>query len=172
MTHRNAPADSCSVMIHGPQPNVYAIQLSEIQLYSLTGQMIDRYQLSAWQSSDLDGYPARQAIDGDVTTISSTRDGFRLDANPRLRVWYPCPSGTTSVSRVVVVQREDCCQDRLLGFQLNFLNAYGRVDRPSYFFTQVQAQYDIAVGAWLCSQRSCQLSCRWGGWRELATCAD
>lgn len=143
-------------MIHGPQPNVYAVQLSEIQLYSLAGQLVDRYQLSAWQSSDLGGYPARQAIDGDVNTIASTRDALSGDGNPWLRVWYPCPSGTTSVSRVVVTQRQDCCQGSILGFQINFLDASGRIDRPSYFFKQVQAQYDITVGACGVHEWPCQ----------------
>lgn len=142
-------------MIHGPQPNVWGVQPAEIQLYSLTGQQIDMHQLSAWQSSDLSGYPARHAIDADVTTISHTLDALSGDGNPRLRVWYPCPSGTTSVSRVVVVQRQDCCQERILGFQLNFLDAYGKMDRPSYFFTQVLAEYDITVGGWRCLKWPC-----------------
>ncbi len=54
------------------------------------------------------------------------------------------PSGRTSLSKVVVVNRQNCCQQRINSFGLDFVNAAGAVDRfPTYAFAGSQMSYTI-----------------------------
>lgn len=136
-------AGQCFVVIHLDTNRVYhtykvplnvAINLAEVQLYDAQGKQIPRETLSASLSSTFPFNPPLEAsncIDGDTTgivpdicnsgSLYDPRYGA-VDPNPSLTIGYPCPSGQTlgSLSRVMVFNREDCCQERIVYFMLDF----------------------------------------------------
>jgi hypothetical protein len=145
---------TCSVMVRADMPTAaraVCINLLEIILYNANGALIDSSLLSATSTSTYHNLLVARLIDGNDATMAHTWDSGNGDGNPRMRVYYPCTSGSTSLSRVVVVNRKDCCSERINGFFLDFLNASGRVDRPSYQFAGSLGQFDITPGA-----------CSWG----------
>jgi hypothetical protein len=64
---------------------------------------------------------------------------------PSMEVSYPCEDGATSLSRVLVKNRRDCCQERIIRFSMDFLNATGGEDRPSYEFKDGRITFSIDV---------------------------
>jgi hypothetical protein len=87
---------------------------------------------------DYDGvsWPPANCLDGDPVTFCSTYGYFGRDPRPSINVSYPCPGGSTALSKVVVVPRQG--QDSLSAFQLDFRNAAGATDAPSANFAKQQ----------------------------------
>lgn len=112
----------------GAQPS--ALHLAEVQLYDALGNQIPPRTLTASMSSTttLDGVGqwAQRCVDGDTTGIvNGTRNlcyANPSDTNPNLTIGYSCPSGRTlgSLSRVVVYNRQDCCQEQLVSYMVEF----------------------------------------------------
>jgi hypothetical protein len=145
-------AGTCSVVVHGDLPNGAHINLAEVELYDLSGARIHRSRMNAstsslflWAGADV---TALAAIDGATWTVCHTNSAYSSppDWDPTLTVTYPCPSGQTSLSRVVVVNRQDCCQQSIVGYRMDFLNAAGRQDRASYRFANAISSYTITLG--------------------------
>ncbi len=143
-------AATCSIVVHGNLPISAELNLAEVALYDLAGARIPRSRITAatsstyaWVNVDTS---AASVLDGRNSSIVHTYSASSGDWDPTLRIMYPCPQGMTSLSNVVVVNREGCCQDRIVGYRMDFLNAAGRQDRDSYMFTQAQASYNIVLG--------------------------
>lgn len=153
-----APAATCAVLIHptGPRPQ-YAdtIALAEVELYDMAGVQLPDTTSSFQRSSvyALLKNPAdtgARCNDKDASTVCTSNAGEVL---PMLRVSYPCLGGSSSISRVVVVNRMSCCWDLISRFDMDFVDASGALDRPSYYFSEGVAEYSIFTattggGAW------------------------
>jgi hypothetical protein len=63
----------------------------------------------------------------------------------KLRIDYPCGSGGTagSLSKLVIANRQDCCQARIQHVKVCFLGAFGQQDRPCYIFSTVENVYTL-----------------------------
>lgn len=124
------------------------IHLNEIKLYSPNGTRIPPSQLSAWMSSQLDYdkspsmFRAANCIDGNdgpgpsgVVACHTFGYGIGSDPSPQLRVTFPCASGKAAdaVSRVAVVNRQDCCLERITQYQLQLVDADGSVNKTFAF---------------------------------------
>jgi hypothetical protein len=88
-------------------------------------------------------WPPANCLDSDPYTYCSTYGYLGRDAWPSINVSYPCPGGSTALSKVVVVPRQG--QDPLSAFQLDFRNASGAIDAPSAGFIKQQLMYTIAL---------------------------
>jgi hypothetical protein len=71
------------------------------------------------QSSDGYGFTGAQATDGESSTFSHTGDG---DLEPS---WQVDLAGTFRISSILLLNREDCCQDRLYNVSVSVLDAGG-----------------------------------------------
>jgi hypothetical protein len=98
---------------------------------------------------DYDGlyWPPSLCADGDATTYCSTFSShLERDHNPNITVRYPCHTGgSSSLSRVVVVPRRE--ENLLVYAALDFRNASGALDGPSFSFAKSQSTYAIPVVA-------------------------
>jgi hypothetical protein len=67
-----------------------------------------------------------------------------------LRVRYPCPSKYTSLSKVVVHNRVGNSGegDRMASYSLDFVDAFGAMDRPSQQFVGTQQTYTFIPREW------------------------
>jgi hypothetical protein len=136
------------------------INLAEVQLFNSTGQQIPitkvQAQLSStYKTADNDG-SASHCIDdiipkeGDPWNFCHTPD-HGSDLAPWLRVTCPCAEG---LSKVVVYNRMDTdlenrvvpMQERILRFQMRFLDHTNSTVGVPYQFTTVQANYTIEPG--------------------------
>jgi hypothetical protein len=127
-----------------------------VQLYDINGALMPGSSLQAVMSStynDSGGtvpWQASNAIDGNADTPAHTMPG---DPNPTLTIAYRCPSGSSSVSSVVVVNRRDPLKetvDRINSFELEHVNAVGIRDRPAFRFSGGQPVYNISQPAGGC----------------------
>lgn len=73
----------------------------------------------ATQSSDGYGYTGAQAVDGDPGTFSHTGDG---DLEPWLAVDL---DGNWSISQITLMNRDDCCGERLYNLTVSVLDGAG-----------------------------------------------
>jgi hypothetical protein len=140
------------------------INLAEVRLFNSSGNQIPvgklRAQLSStYKRQDNDG-SASNCIDdiipkeGDKWNFCHTPDDGS-DLAPWLRVTYPCAEG---LSKVIVYNRVDTdpgkrfppVQDRLLRFQMRFLDETNSTVGVPYQFTTVQANYTIEPGDCYC----------------------
>jgi hypothetical protein len=120
--------------------------VAEVELYDLQNRLIPSSSLGFSLSSTWNGtYAVANCFDGNLSTICSTADGANNTVNPTLRVTYSCPSGATSLARVVVQNRRDTGQDRINAFSLNFLSSLGTSDTPPYAFSGASLTYNITI---------------------------
>ncbi len=154
------PAAQCAILIRRRGSSLYdPLNLGEVELY--TGANFTRVAPSLLNfivSSTPVPQTAPQTTpwagpacnDGNTTTLCHTLDPASGDPSPWLRIDYPCLSGSTSVSRVVVYNRPlsdpsciSVCSRRILVYALDFLDATGQVDRQSFDFTEAVDNYTI-----------------------------
>ncbi len=139
-----APAGNmCSVVIRPTGTSSTFINLAELELYSTAGARLPASTVVMALSSTRSSQEASLCNDGNLGTICHSESRAQADPSPTLRAYYPCGSGATELARVVVQNRQDCCQDRLTQFTLDFLNAARVADRPSYAFSVAQASYTV-----------------------------
>ena len=89
-----------------PYDSTPIINLGEVQLFS-KGVQIPAAQLTFTISSTYSGSPASNCNDGSASTMCHSADG---DNNPTLTITSP-----TVPDYVVVYNRQDCCQGRIVG---------------------------------------------------------
>jgi hypothetical protein len=95
--------------------------------------------------SSTDQNPATNVLDGNTSTYCHT---LGSDLAPKLTVTYVCPGGATSLSRVVVTNRQDGnYMNRLNNFRLRFHSASGSEDRTAFQFLSARPVYNIPVFA-------------------------
>jgi hypothetical protein len=142
---------TCSVNIQpiSSSQSTPALTIAEVRLYNLAGSRLPRSQLTFIMSSTatVAGRNASAALcnDDSSSTFCQTRSPSTGDASPSLRVFYPCTAGASSLSRVLVVNRQECCQANLQQYRLEFLNSAGVPDMASYDFTQAQLKYTVSA---------------------------
>ncbi len=92
-------------------------------------------------------WPPSLCADGDATTYCSTYSSYLgRDNNPNITVRYPCHTGgSSSLTRVVVVPRRE--ENLLVYAALDFRNASGALDGPSFSFSTSQPTYAIPLVA-------------------------
>lgn len=126
-----------------------SINLADVELYDAANVMLPRQQLSFSLSTTYYGYPdyaPNQCNDGNLYTICHTGNAIEMgDNQPWLRIDYNCVGGSTSLSRVLVINRDGCCQERIMDYQMEFLNVAGVADMATYRFASVQPTYNIPV---------------------------
>ncbi len=113
------------------------LHVAEVELYNSAGRV------AAVQAtlSTTDHHPASNALDGNTGTFCHTGGS---DPAPSLTVKYVCPGGATSLSRVIVTNRQDSqYQGRLNNFRLRFLNVGGSEDRTAFQFLSARPVYNI-----------------------------
>jgi hypothetical protein len=147
--------------------------VAEVELYDLQNRLIPSSSLgfslsSTWSSS----LAVANCFDGNLATVCSTADGANNTVNPTLRVTYSCPSGATSLARVVVQNRRDTAQDKISRFSLNFLSSLGTSDTPPYVFNGANLTYIIPVAcgspvAWSCSSHLLYISPHGSTWQQF-----
>ncbi len=88
-----------------------------------------------------------------------------------MTVEYSCPGAGITAAKVVVHNRQDCCQSRLDYYSLFFLDGDGVVDAARTFkFSGSQLLYTIlAPGECRCAAGAAALVGA-GSWRRLAEC--
>lgn len=127
------------------------LHLAEVELFDLAGLRIPRSLTTATLTSRAADatthmqYTAAKCNNGNPNTTCQSLDPGLLDPYPTLRVYYPCGSGPTSLSRVLVLNRQDCCQERLTAYTLDFVNALGALDRASYKFNETRLTFNITA---------------------------
>jgi hypothetical protein len=142
-------AGVCALEIRRTVPSTTSpanLHVAEVELYDYRNNRIPSAALafslsSTWDSS----YVVSNCFDGNISTICSTGNSVNNTLDPRMRITYSCPDGTTPLARVVVKNRIDCCQEGINAFSLNYLGSLGTADRPPYVFSGSQASYDITV---------------------------
>ncbi len=115
------------------------LNLGEVELFDMAGQKLAPASLVFTLGSTLDSYRSSNCNDGNPFTMCHT-----LLTTPTLAITYPC-AGPTSVSKVIVTNRVDCCKDRIVKFTMDFLDATGKADRPSYQFPTTGPSYTVTV---------------------------
>ncbi len=127
---------TCAVELRPTVPGAVAnLGIAELELYDLRGARIPSSSLYYSISSTFDTsgtWDAKNCFDGNLATNCNAAAN---SINPTLKARYPCPSGSTSLSRVVVQNRQDCCQASLNGFSLYYFNSLGVADSPSFSIT-------------------------------------
>jgi hypothetical protein len=122
------------------------INLSEVSLWNAAGQAIPIHDLVAQMSSMRWPFEPNRCIDGTNSSLlladtSSFCHTSQSDRNPRLTVFYPCSQG---LSRVEISNRVDCCQDRILDFQMRVMDTSGNDVLPIYKFDVEQQTYSVS----------------------------
>ena len=156
---------TCQVVIAPTQSGVIKqLSLADVKLYDSFGGDIFSAAAVFWQSSVNVVYgawgsqqqqPASNCNDGNLATICATASTWS-DSNPVLRIYYSCPLGSTSLSRVVVTSDPNR-RDALSVFSLIFVNGENVADRPTYPFSGAQQTYTIPTTgmhrhAYICAQ--------------------
>lgn len=125
---------------------IETLNLAEIQLFAGGGLRLLPVQLRAKMSTVRDlSHSASKCIDGDLLTFCQT---LATDVRPVLTIDYPCPTGHTSLTKVIVTNiANQQMGDRVNSFTLDFLDAGGLEDHPSYVFEGGKPLYAIDVAA-------------------------
>lgn len=107
-----AAGTSCKVAINctdAPGPH---IQLAEVELYGASGARMPQSSLSfamssvySWNNDTAQPRPAELCNDGDYATLCHSENPAGGDPWPWLSATYPCADGSTSLNKVVVVNR-------------------------------------------------------------------
>jgi hypothetical protein len=120
-------------------PSGSHIQLAEVELYDPSGAKMPTSSLQLamsstynWNNNPNNPRPAALCNDGSYTTLCHSENPSSGDPWPWLAATYPCPEGSTSLSKVVVVNRHDCqaCWFTIDAYSLVFYNAAGEQDVP------------------------------------------
>jgi hypothetical protein len=142
-----AGAALCSVRIRptATSGSVTYLNLREVQLFSAAGLLQPKASLIPFLTTTGFGYSASICFDGDITNDMLpclTLDTTSGDRYPSMSIQYPCETGATSLSKVVVYNRMTV-PDRLNSFTLVFMNVARSQDRPTYAFAGSLAVYQI-----------------------------
>lgn len=110
--------------------------------YNAAGRILTPVtEYSVTQSSDYinNVYPASYAIDGNLTTFTHT------SAVATENAWFKIDLlQNRNVKQVVIVNRQDCCQDRLTTAVLNAINEAGVIVK-SMAFGAINNQYTLNI---------------------------
>lgn len=138
------------------------LNLGEVQLFGLDGAKMPPKDLKfALSSTHQIGTPlplsASNCNDGDVSgnypNLCHTAEG---DSNPTLTISYPCQTGSTSLGRVDVTNRADGRQERINDYTMDFKNASGIKDQPSWVFSGSLPLYSVKPGVcWVLVLKLC-----------------
>jgi hypothetical protein len=133
----------------GAQTPTY-LNLREVQLFDASGALVKPVS-PALSSVYSDGAATGNCFDGKLDTMCSSNLNAG-DWSPFLEIPYPCPGGSTSLSKVQIFNRlDDCCRARLDTFTLDFVDAALRIDRPSYTFSGAKNESTVwANGGLIC----------------------
>lgn len=153
-----APAGAmCALMIEhiDPWPPALspALHLGEIQLITSNGVLLTPGTLQLYQPSTLNPNvtDAGACFDGDPSTMCANNNA--TDEYPNLTISYPC---NTRVVKVMVMNRNDCCQEAITGFAMRFRDHTNTL-LYEYQFPGAQQQYSITRGG--CESAGAQLVC-------------
>jgi hypothetical protein len=139
----------CSVLIERKDPTNRTraiLNLAEVKLFNDAGTPIPRDKLKASMSSTISTYdgPVDMCVDGIVPKPGKSWNFCQTaetgDANPWLRVTYPCATG---LSRVEVYNRVDQRHERILDFQLRFLGPGNSTAGGPFPFDAVPTGKDV-----------------------------
>lgn len=123
------------ILVDGDLQN--PINMADVMLFSAAGTQIIISMLQLNMSSVHDSNVG--CLDGDLATICHTG---ATDADPWLRVTYPCAEG---LSKVVIINRQDSAQERLQRYRMRAVSA-GIDLAPAYTFKTVAANYTWLIG--------------------------
>ena len=121
-----------------------------MELFNTDGSLIPSAALTFTATSQLEipgsDFAASRCNDGDTTTICQTKTPQDGDPSPALRDFYSCPKGSTALAKVVVHNAmEAAAMATITNFVLDFINAAGTSDRPSYVFKAAAPAYNILL---------------------------
>jgi hypothetical protein len=118
------------------------VYLREVELYDAAGAQLPRTTLKAtFLLGAAFGGLASSCIDGSLGTQCIAE---RSNAQNKLDITYPCNTGSTSLSKVVVYNTLDTAHSsRIVSFQLEFRNASNGVDRDVFPFFGAQGSYTV-----------------------------
>lgn len=136
---------TCSIKIRlTAGVDVTLLNIAEIQLFVKANVQLLPLNLQVVVSSVLDLLRVGDhCLDGNLLSIFKTAV---TDTNPHLIINYPCPSGNTELTRLVLVNiLDELYRYRINHFTCDFYNAKGIKDCKSYVFTGAQCLYDIDV---------------------------
>ena len=88
---------------------------------------------------------ADKCLDGNYDTHCDTGWEDSTFPSPWLRISYDCRLGVTSLSVVVVINRGDCCKNRINAWALEFRDADNMPDMFTYNFTGGLGSYVVTV---------------------------
>lgn len=120
------------------------LNIGEVEVFDFTNNNVAKSKPAALTTSH-SLYPARNCVDGNVNTFCSSND---VNRNERLTIELGSIN-VKDLSRVVITNRADCCQDRLQGASIKLtLDKAGRYvayewkyltdpDGCNYLFPQV-----------------------------------
>ncbi len=149
----------CKLVLNCTDAPGLHINLAEVELYDAGGIKMSTSSLNFamsstynWNYNPNDPRPAALCNDGSYTTLCHSENPSSGDPWPWLSATYPCPDGSTSLSKVVVVNRQDCqsCWFTIDAYSLVFYNAAGEQDVPPMRISSVGSTlplYSIQVNA-------------------------
>lgn len=111
------------------------INLAEVKAYSEGGNLLRASEVA--MSSKETGKGAENCNDSDEDTYCESNS---RDSKPGLRLAYP-PS--VKIAKIEVVNRQDCCQDLIVGFRLALYK--GESVAYETYFREEQSEYEFEV---------------------------
>jgi|688.fasta_scaffold153030_2 hypothetical protein len=106
--------------------NEYYLNLAELTAYDITGKIISLNK-PVTMSSTMSGYPGSNLVDGNISTICHTNN---------LCPWLFIDLGSDiRLSRIVITNRQDCCQNRIIGFRLGLVPSSNYSSMMTYLQT-------------------------------------
>lgn len=135
----------------------YRIGLAEVRLFGsasipygppAASNVAFTNAVKVWQSSEYGGYPAENAVDGDTGNFTHTD-------NVPDSYWMADLGKTVAISRVEIVNRSSCCDDRLAGLVLRIFDGASNsvnsaiLTNPGLGGTWIYTPPAGTVGRWL-----------------------
>ncbi len=125
--------------------NVNSINIAEIQVYDLNGNLIPSTSAS-YSDGGLSGFPATNVNDGNLNNFAHTNTN--IDSSGRygtigsyIQIGFSSP---VRISRIVITNRKDCCQNRMVGTQVQtFSSSPGNTPLTSLNITDTRSDYTI-----------------------------
>lgn len=141
----------CSIIVEKTRITVDAagrdlnpLNLAEVRLFSASKLQYKPTRLTITMSSFGDATGPQNCLDDDIRTTCETTS--RTNQLEWLRVTYPCSEG---LSRVEITNRVDCCQERIVQYQMRVTEGNQDITRASaYRFNAAQPSYTWFVGEW------------------------